>query len=315
VLDEATLTDAERRALAYKGVELWLPLVSANTLQGILLIGPKATDDWYSEEDRKTLMTLAHQSAITAHNARLLSEVEGAREALAKAHRRLLDARDNERRNLAHEMHDGPVQQLLAISYDVARLSKKAGREPVLRGALDGVRRDMLDVVSDLRSYIGQLRPAGLEELGLALALEGDIAALERERDGQTPQIERDLQDDGRGLPPGVALCLFRVAHEALWNALQHANASHVLVGLYLEPDAVQLTVADDGSGFQVPKQLTSFAAQNHFGLVSMKERVNQMGGDLIIKSDEAAGTEVTVRVPIDPKEANDVTDDQGGLG
>ena len=97
---------------------------------------------------------------------------------------------------------------------------------------LEGMRRELLDVVAQLRGIIGELRPAGLEELGLTNALEGCVARLTCEGGPGMPQIEMGLDPVGKSLPQPVARCLFRVAQESLRNALKHAQAQHIWVSL-----------------------------------------------------------------------------------
>ncbi|MDQ3397981.1 MAG: ATP-binding protein, partial [Deinococcota bacterium] len=177
--------------------------------------------------------------------------------------------------------------------------SGEAGDEAV-QGTLEHVHKELLEVVKQLRGVIGELRPAALEELGLRVALEGLAAQLTRtagESGASGPEIALDihLEDD---LPRPVARCVFRVAQEALRNALRYARASRITLRLR-SAAGLTLTVTDDGSGFCVPQHLSELAKEDHFGLVGMAEQVASVSGELSIRSQPGKGTEVAVAIPI----------------
>lgn len=268
--------------------------------------------DFFTAEDERILATVARQSGIAAHNVRLAEQVRAGRQELARAHQQLLVGREREQRRLAQELHDGAVQQLMGISYQIV----EEGRER-REGRWEIIRREVLGVATQLRRLIGELRPAGLEELGLTAALEGYVARLEREGGPEMPEIQLDLDESETALPEAVASCLFRAAQEALRNGLKHAQAKRITVSLRLTPpfppDAcpepsrrvggeqrggAMLSVRDDGCGFRVPARLSELARGDHFGLVGVAERVTWAGGQLTIHSQPGAGTEVMVQIP-----------------
>ena len=292
-LRDKPLDTDEQSLLSLEGVAFWLPLVSARDLQGLLLIGAKVGVDFFTPEDEQIFATVAHQAGIAAHNVRLMEELRASRQDLAQAHQQLLVGREQERQRIAHELHDGAVQQLLGISYQLVANSVEATDQkmPALRG-------EILGVVSQLRGLIRELRPAGLGELGLAAALEGYVARLQREATVSVPQIMLEL-DQRVVLPEPVEICLFRAAQEALRNAMQHAHAKHVHIHLRNCHEHVELEVCDDGAGFRVPARLGEFASRGHFGLVSIAERAAAVGGEFAIRSEPKAGTRLLIRVPV----------------
>lgn len=322
-LQGAPLEHSERSLLALERVALWVPLVAGGELHGVLLVGPKQGSDPYTREDLAILATMARQAAVALQSARLMAAVEVGREELARAHQQLLDAGEQERLRLARDLHDGAVQQLIAISYQLAagkRLCDRAatGEERQLQPVpemLDTARRELLDVVSQLRALIGELRPAGLEDLGLEAALGGYVARLQRVTTGGTPGIGLSVDIDDRFLPQRVALALFRVAQEGLRNALRHARASHVDVRLVRAAGGVELLIVDDGQGFSVPPRLSDLANQNHYGLVSISERVAQVGGRLSLHSVPGVGTELSVFIPLDQEADGGDGEDLRALG
>jgi len=321
-LQGAELSGAERSLLSLPRVALWVPLIAGGELMGVLLVGPKQAGDALAPQDVDILATLARQSAVAMQSARLMEEVEVGREELAKAHREILDAGEQERLRLARDLHDGAVQQLIGISYELAAgrracdLAIEGDRQAreALCGLLESTRQEVLEVVSQLRALIGELRPAGLEEMGLEAALDGYVARLQR-RIGSRPTIDLEMDLGGRVVSHRVALGLFRVAQEGLRNALRHARASHIDVRLATNEDGVELLLVDDGKGFIVPARLTDLALENHFGLVSMSERVAQMGGTLTIHSVPGVGTELRALVPFGEEVSDDGREDSRAAG
>jgi signal transduction histidine kinase len=155
----------------------------------------------------------------------------------------------------------------------------------------------MLNLVGQLRRLVSELRPAGLEELGLVATLGNYVEQLRREGGAGMPEINMHLDDSV--LPAPHALCLFRVTQEALRNALHHAQAGRVDVALEQDATGVTLRIADDGCGFDLPPQLSELISANHFGLVGMTERVAWAGGQLQIETVPGRGTTITVRLPL----------------
>jgi signal transduction histidine kinase len=303
--------NAEEQALARQAEwSFWLPLVSSDVLQGLLLIGRKADDEYFTAEDKGILATVAHQSATAIHNLRLMEEVRAGRHELAHAHQKLLAVRERESVRLAHELHDGAVQQLLGISFQLASGARgDNGSSPAVRGMNQEARRQVLTVVSQLRGLITELRPPGLKELGLVTALEGYVARLRQEGNPEMPRVGLDLDPSGAWLPEPVAVCIFRVVQEALRNALKHAHAHTLWVSLHVQGERVELTIEDDGCGFHAPARLSELAGRGHYGLVSMSERVSWLGGQFELESQPGEGTLIHVEIPLNEAEENERKD------
>ncbi|NPV08857.1 MAG: GAF domain-containing sensor histidine kinase [Anaerolineae bacterium] len=304
---------AERFLLAMEP-PLWVPLVSGGEAYGLLLVGPKTDADFFTPDDVRLLTLLGYRAGVAAHNVLLMKELRRSHEQLSRAHQRLLDAVEQERRRLAHELHDGAVQQLLAVTYHVAHyrhtLADDGGEQSsavqAASEALDSLRQELLAVVTQLRSSISGLRPAGLDDLGLAAALAGYVSRLEQEHLGRMPEIELDLDEGSARLPSRVSLCLFRVAQEALRNAIRHSRADFVRVRLRVEAERVHLLVSDDGQGFVVPERLSQLTGEGHFGLLSISERVSLLPGKLTIRSRPDYGTEISVDVDLSEVDPSD---------
>lgn len=212
----------------------------------------------------------------------------------ARAH--LLDVREEERRRLARELHDGPAQAMAAALFGVDLAVTSLDRAPaVAREELLHARGLLRDALDDLRALMGGLRPRHLEEQGLIAALQS-LA-------GTTPLwgpvvtlASRGISDSRR-LPPEVELALYRIAQEAVSNARRHGAATHVQVTLERRQGEALLQITDDGQGFP-PAQIRR-APGNGQGLPGMRERAALLGGTFTIESAPGAGTRITVAVPL----------------
>lgn len=255
-----------------------------------------------SVEYRSTANFLPGQHLSILHD---ITERELAAIEMGDIQRQLTAARETERLRLARELHDTAVQQLLGVSFQLATprdVAGTTGQQAELAATLAETRRAILDTVSHLRGVIRELRPPGLAEFGLAAALDGYLSAIKRERGTALPDIVIDLDHIGDDLPHDVALCLFRVAQEALQNAIRHANAREIIVSLFRSDREVSLRVTDDGHGFLLPERLSTYTQLGHFGLAGMVERVKLNGGQLTIDSSPDNGTTVAVQIPIAPE-------------
>ena len=211
-------------------------------------------------------------------------------------------------------MHDGAIQQLLGASYRLHSLQggsvETAETQAGMAGQLETVRHEILTVIGELRGLIGELRPPVLDELGLSAAVEAHAARLGGEG---MPEMEMDLDPIGtEEVPEAVAISLFRIAQEALRNALKHAGARHIWLSLHSRGGTITLSVRDDGCGFDVPAQLSALARADHFGFVGIGERAESVGGRLSIQSG-AGCTEIRVSVPLHERQGIEIGNREGG--
>jgi signal transduction histidine kinase len=142
---------------------------------------------------------------------------------------------------------------------------------------------------------ISALRPIYLEDLGLLPALE----MLVQQAAARTPaRVRLEREDSVERFPPEVELAAYRIAQEALNNAIQHAHAQNIALSVRCDSQGCALTVADDGTGFTLPQRPDRLTQAGHFGLVGMRERATQLGGSLQIQTATGDGTQVTARLP-----------------
>lgn len=229
---------------------------------------------------------------------------------LEATRRQVAQAEEAERLRLAQDLHDDAVQQLLGLGYQLAEMQERAAakaewtaeqRLEELIPGLEVMRNEVVAVAGGLRRLIGSLRPPGLREMGLCEALEASLTYWQEGQCQPAPNIELDLpRRPFSQLSEAVSTCLYRVAQEAVRNALKHADAQTITVHLARRDHEIVLRVQDDGRGFRVPPHYFQFGAAGRFGFVGMKERIDTIGGELEVASEPGRGTTITARVPAD---------------
>lgn len=207
----------------------------------------------------------------------------------------LINAQEATRADIARELHDGICQELAALSIEIAMLKDSSGRieETQTQHAIQTIQRETQQISEGIRRLSHDLHPATLRLLGLVSALKAHCREVEKRNgvevrftaNGDVGQLEQDL-----------VLCLFRIGQEALRNGIVHGRAARFTVSLARSDDHVELTVTDDGCGFNVE---TVRRTGRGLGLVSMEERARLFGGDVEIVSQPQRGTTICFRAPV----------------
>jgi signal transduction histidine kinase len=205
-------------------------------------------------------------------------------------HGRLIRAHEEERARLARELHDDVTQRLARLAIDAAQVERQPSA-PAVKETMGGVREGLVRLSEDIHALSYQLHPSMLEDLGLVAALKAECERFTRQ---ESIPVDVKVGDIPEPVPPETALCLFRVAQEALRNVGRHAKAHTVAVSLLRLDGGVQLALQDDGVGFDPALQTRS----PHLGLGSMRERVQLLGGELDIDSTLGKGTTILAWVP-----------------
>jgi signal transduction histidine kinase len=217
---------------------------------------------------------------------RSLRLVEDARRQLVG---QLVHAQEEERLRIAEDIHDDPVQKVVAASMRL-QLIRKQVQDPDVRASLDKLLDSIRASIFSLRHMIFELHPSVLEYEGLAPALREHMAKLESD-------LEFELQDDFQEQPSGeTRVLLFRIAQEALGNVRKHARATRVEIHLSQDDGGYKVEIRDDGVGFTPPQRLSS--APGHLGLSSMRERAELAGGWCKVHSLPNYGTAVEFWLP-----------------
>jgi signal transduction histidine kinase len=236
------------------------------------------------EADRALVRDLAGQLGAVVHSAALLGSLRASQE-------RLVLAREEERRRLRRDLHDGlgPALAGLTLQVDTLRHRLRAAAPGEdLDASLLGLRSGIQSTVLDVRRIVEGLRPPALDELGLTEALRQLARRLEVP-DG--PAVDVTVRVPGR-LPAAVEVAAYRIVAEAVTNALKHAAASEVGVRVSAGSARLLVEVCDDGSGAAVRRL-------DGVGLVSMRERAEEIGGSLVIDSVPGRGTTVRAELPV----------------
>lgn len=255
-----------------------IPLRVGGAVIGELVCPPRSGQQRLSSQDRKAIETIGHQVAVTAGMLRLAHEREGLRQ-------RLVAARDEERKRLRHDLHDGLGPTLASIGQRIQAARSADLPDERSDALLADAGEGLHDAIAELRRIVHALRPPSLDQYGLVGALQRSV-----ERAGNTQiHVVGDIVD--RPISPDREIALFRVAEEAILNAHRHASASHVDVHLSGDRDGFCLEVLDDGVG------IASEPAYG-VGIRSMQERVATVGGTLDIGRLPEGGTVVRARVP-----------------
>jgi nitrate/nitrite-specific signal transduction histidine kinase len=261
---------------AYIGV----PMRAKGEVVGVLsVVGAEARQ--FTAEETALMVSIGDQIGVAVENARLYRQAEE----LAVV---------QERQRLARELHDAVTQSVYS-----ATLLAATGQRAVAAQDWDAVANFLTrlqtitgQALKELRLLVYELRPSALQNAGLAEALQHRLDAVEA-RAGIRAQL---LADDDLPLNEAQETTLYRVAVEALNNALKHAEATAVTVRIKQQNGAVTLTIEDDGCGFAE----TAVPHHGGVGLHSMQERARQLGGELVIESKVSEGTAVTLRLPKD---------------
>jgi signal transduction histidine kinase len=206
----------------------------------------------------------------------------------------VLRATDEQRLHLAAELHDGPVQGLAALGLRLSRLGRRlrGGDPDGAEALLGGLEEHLAREIAGLRRLVGELRPPVLDQFGLETALRRHVEAFQAEA-GVDCLVDADL---GRPLAPELETVLYRVTQESLANVGKHANAAHVRISLGADNGLVRLLISDDGVGFD-PSKAPRLAADGHFGLAGMRERVEMVGGRFQVESHPGQGTTIGVEM------------------
>jgi signal transduction histidine kinase len=207
---------------------------------------------------------------------------------------RVVLGQEEERRHLAQELHDGPVQTLIHLCRQIDELEKSPELRPESTDVLADLRVIAEGTVAELRSIARGLRPSILDDLGLVASINQILSEA-----GARQSFETSFGVTGaeRRVPAPIELALFRIAQEAITNAERHAGASHVAVGLNFDPGGLRLLIKDDGAGFELADHPEGDGGHS-LGLPGMTERAHLIGGRLAVHSAPGAGTTVDIWVP-----------------
>ena len=221
-----------------------------------------------------------------------VTERKQAEQALATIGRRLIEAHEEERTWIGRELHDDINQRLALLSVELDRWLKDNPSRAPIRELIHHAQERIAEIARDVQTLSHRLHSSKLEYLGLAKAINSFCREL-----SQRSNVEITFKDENvpRILPQEISLCLFRVLQEALQNAVKHSGVKAFTVSLHGSPDAIELAVEDNGSGFDPTEAFT----HQGIGLISMRERLQLVQGELAVQSKPGSGTKIHARVPL----------------
>src|SRR5215203_3746599 len=279
-----------RTAAAYgspRGEPATLPLVYQREEIGRLVLSPRAPGEGFSDADRSLLEDLARQAEVAVHAVRLTTDLQHSRE-------RLVATREEERRRLRRDLHDGLGAQLVGLNVQAGTLRRLIPHDPDAADELVvELREELRSAITDIRRLVYDLRPPALDDLGLAEALRRLAERYGSEDEQLSVLVE--VPEDLPNLPAAVEVAVYRIVQEALTNVARHARAKSCVVRLAVNEE-VGLEIVDDGVG--IPAERSAGV-----GLSSMRERASELGGSCAVQSVPEGGTRVLVRLPL-PKES-----------
>ncbi|HEV7421307.1 MAG TPA: GAF domain-containing sensor histidine kinase [Mycobacterium sp.] len=254
----------------------------------------------FADRDVELLLVIGRLIAGAMHQARLHRQLVARERAHEHFVEQVIQAQEIERRRLAGDIHDGISQRLVTLSYRLDAASRAVGDDAAVAAEQLGKARELVDLtLQEARAAIGGLRPPVLDDLGLA----GGLASLAR----SIPQVEIDVDLADTRVPDHVEIALYRIAQECLQNVVKHAGATNARLTFAVVPgesgDTARLEIVDNGVGFDKFEHPLGGDEMGGYGLLSMAERAEIVGGRLNISSRPGSGTTVTATIPLSPRE------------
>ncbi|WP_195760592.1 sensor histidine kinase [Agromyces kandeliae] len=257
-------------------------LVHQGEAVGVLEVGRRSERDQFSPADVRLLEDVARQVAGTVRAVQLATELQASRE-------RLVLAREEERRRLRRDIHDGVGSALAGLALQAGNLRRALPDSPdVAIGLASTLEASIQGTIRDIRRIVDDLRPPALDDLGLDGALHERAAAL------LPGAATLEVRLDGAQLPAAVEVAAYRIATEAMTNAARHSGSERVrvLVDATSDPRTLRLEVSDDGAGM-------SASIRSGVGLPSMRERAVELGGSCEVDAAPEGGARVRASIPI----------------
>jgi signal transduction histidine kinase len=263
------------------GEPMRLPLVYQAETVGQLLVAPRAPGEAFTPSERRLLEEIAVQAGVAAHAVRLTADLQRSRE-------RLVTAREEERRRLRRDLHDGLGPQLASLTLTLAAARELLQHDvDAAEGLLQELSIHTQAAIADIRRVVYDLRPPALDDLGLVLALREQATNYSQ----AGTQIAIVAPEQMPPLPAAVEVAAYRIVQEALTNVVRHAQARSCAVCLTLG-DALDLEIKDDGVG--LPEGVRAGV-----GLTSMRERTAELGGSWVIETAPGRGACIRVQLPL----------------
>jgi signal transduction histidine kinase len=273
-------------------IRSWMgvPLIVNGETIGLFSLD-KSIPNFFTERHAQLASAMAKHASLAIANAMLFSKVQKAHKEMQGLSAQVIKIQENERLRIAQELHDHSGQALLALRAELQVLRKDVSADDdKVQQRINYLDQIVLEISEGMEQLAFDLRPPTLSDFGLVTALNQYILDFEK-RMGITAIFVHNA--DLNRLPDNIELICYRIVQEALTNLAKHAGADHVEITLNFYEGFVTLVVKDNGSGF------VNNDNNKGYGLLGIRERLNQVGGNLEIKSQLNQGTEIIVSIPI----------------
>ena len=264
-----------------------LPLVYQAEQIGELLLAPRGPGAAFTAMDRTLLADLARQAGVTAHAVRLTADLQHLTDELRSSRTQLVTMREEERRRLRRDLHDGLGSALTSVAFQLDAACNLLDRDPpTVRKLLQELKGQTQASITDIRRLVYNLRPPILDEWGLVAALREQVAQYQL----NNVQVAVDAPESLPALPAAVEVAAYRIALEGLANVIRHANAATCTIRLGISDEALEVEVRDDGT------------PQNYHagvGINAMRERASELGGSCVVEKGVVDGTRVYALLPL----------------
>lgn len=287
-----------------------LPLVYQGEMVGNLLLSARSANEPFTPAEHRLLEDIAHHIGVTAHTVKLTQDLRRLARDLQHSRERIISAREEERRRLRRDLHDGLGPVTASQGLKLAALQQYSGRDPqASEKLLNQLISQNEGIVTEIRRLVYGLRPPALDEVGLVEAVRDQVAAVGNEPGVRLP-LEVRVEEPAEpltNLPAAVEVAAYRIAMEAVTNVYRHSNASSCTirfsipagladtggpVGSLFPEKKLILEIRDNGTG--IPD-----SHKSGVGLRSMKERAEEVGGTCIVESIPGGGTRVLAQFPV----------------
>lgn len=270
--------------------EILIPLSYQSQSVGELIVSPRGGAREFDATDLRLLNDLTQQIGVVAHNVRLTNDLQLSRE-------RIVTAREEERRRLRRDLHDGLGAQLAALTLHAGAMKATIRTDPDAAVAqATELQQELRTAIADIRRLVQGLRPASLDDLGLIGALQNRISTVNLGEG--TPEQQHRLfvtlvaPEPLGDLPAAVEVAIYHIVDEALTNVVRYANAARCDICIARDAAGIRLTIEDDGVG--IPTDRISGV-----GLQSMRERASELGGTFAAEPRDLAGTRIVAELPM----------------
>ena len=274
---------------------LFIPFVAGKQISGVFTISSLNKPRVFSPGEIKLAQTIANQVAVAIENARLMDLVKQHSRRLSLLSSKIIKTQEEERKRIAEQLHDQIGQTLTAMKMNLEMISRSLsnGSKRIKARVLD-TQQLLTETLEDVRYLTSDLRPTMLDDFGLVPTLRWYGQSFSKRFNIKFHLTENIV---GR-LSSEIETLLYRITQEGLTNVAKHSKAKNVWVDLFFENSNVYINIKDNGIGFDAEKLFNGDLTKNSFGLISMRERVELLGGEFCIKSKINNGTRITIKIP-----------------